>query len=752
MTESERSRRGVAASKWRPTLSEVVDISAALALTLLGLVGFRTAFAGNAWAVTGALAAVLGAGCGFVSVRLRMQAVVAMAAAVVVFVLAAGPIAFRSEAAFGLLPTPAVIGALLDGLGNGWARLLTTQPPAADAGNVRAIPYLCGFAGAGLSVSFALRWPRAPLCVLPPAAVLVTSVLWGIDRPAALLLQGGCFAGVTIGWLSVRHGRSGPVAIGRVGNRRRTLGAGMVVASALTALIVGPQLPIAEGTPRYVLRDHVEPPFDPQDHPSPLSSFRRYIVGGAEEVWLRVEGLPEGSSLRLSVMEAYDGLVWTVAGDGSSGSGSYERLGADLSTGTQGTASVTVNLENERLDSVWLPTVGTTTRASFSGPRADELAGDFRFDDVAQAAVVTGGLESGDRWSLDVVPVTTPDEATLASASKADVTLPTLSEVPSNFVTTANEIVAGASTPHAQAQALTAYFQNGYYSDGTTGARSPAGHSYLRMADFLGETDLTMIGNAEQYASAMALAARLVGLPARVVMGFRPDGDGDVTGAEADVWVEIAFDQLGWVAFDPTPPTNRTPPDEEAPAPEPESDVAQPPPPTTPTTVPVETTMPRDDQPDESESDGEGGGFAIPRPVLYAGAAIGLPLAVLGGTAALIVAVKARRRRRRRTTGAPAQQIAGAWDELVDRVRDAGRAVPPRSTRREAARVIGLRRSELLANAVDGAVFGAAEPTDTDAHAVWNAFDQELDALIATLDRRARLRTAVNVSSLRGQR
>jgi transglutaminase-like putative cysteine protease len=70
-------------------------------------------------------------------------------------------------------------------------------------------------------------------------------------------------------------------------------------------------------------------------------------------------------------------------------------------------------------------------------------------------------------------------------------------------------------------------------------------------------------GHCEYFASAMVVMARSQGLPARLVNGFAggiPNEVGgfvEVTRADAHAWVEIHFEQAGWVRFDPTPPALR---------------------------------------------------------------------------------------------------------------------------------------------------------------------------------------------------
>ena len=56
----------------------------------------------------------------------------------------------------------------------------------------------------------------------------------------------------------------------------------------------------------------------------------------------------------------------------------------------------------------------------------------------------------------------------------------------------------------------------------------------------------------------MALLARAVGVPSRVVMGFTPgvalnDTTVQVLDKNAHAWVELWIPAYGWMAFDPTP-------------------------------------------------------------------------------------------------------------------------------------------------------------------------------------------------------
>ena len=70
------------------------------------------------------------------------------------------------------------------------------------------------------------------------------------------------------------------------------------------------------------------------------------------------------------------------------------------------------------------------------------------------------------------------------------------------------------------------------------------------------------IGYCQQFSGAMALMLRMAGIPARVASGFSPGslnrdtGEYRVRDLDAHSWVEVYFNEIGWVTFDPTPPAS----------------------------------------------------------------------------------------------------------------------------------------------------------------------------------------------------
>ncbi|MCH9686998.1 MAG: DUF3488 and transglutaminase-like domain-containing protein [Deltaproteobacteria bacterium] len=73
----------------------------------------------------------------------------------------------------------------------------------------------------------------------------------------------------------------------------------------------------------------------------------------------------------------------------------------------------------------------------------------------------------------------------------------------------------------------------------------------------------TQAGHCEYYATALAVLLREVNVPTRIVNGYygahlnKVGGFFAVRQADAHSWVEVHFGDLGWVTFDPTPPSGR---------------------------------------------------------------------------------------------------------------------------------------------------------------------------------------------------
>jgi transglutaminase-like putative cysteine protease len=87
--------------------------------------------------------------------------------------------------------------------------------------------------------------------------------------------------------------------------------------------------------------------------------------------------------------------------------------------------------------------------------------------------------------------------------------------------------------------------------------------SFAGLVDFL---ERGRAGFCEQFASAMAVMLRTLGIPARVATGFTPGttvglNTYDVSTDDLHAWVEVPFDGYGWLPFEPTPGTSTVNPE-----------------------------------------------------------------------------------------------------------------------------------------------------------------------------------------------
>ncbi len=111
----------------------------------------------------------------------------------------------------------------------------------------------------------------------------------------------------------------------------------------------------------------------------------------------------------------------------------------------------------------------------------------------------------------------------------------------------------GAATPYDQIMAIQDHLRAGEYTYTTS---VPGRDDSFTLRDFLFETKA---GFCQQFASAMTVMLRTLGIPARVAVGFTagtydPETQLRTVGtAEAHAWVEVKFPTYGWLTFDPTP-------------------------------------------------------------------------------------------------------------------------------------------------------------------------------------------------------
>jgi len=101
-------------------------------------------------------------------------------------------------------------------------------------------------------------------------------------------------------------------------------------------------------------------------------------------------------------------------------------------------------------------------------------------------------------------------------------------------------------------------------------------------------------------------------------------------------------------------------------------------------------------------------------------------------------------------------RVTGAWDEVLDAVRDRDETPPSGSTRAEASRAIEAAFPGVsalgVAQRADAAVFGPGDPDDAVAEQTWQETDRFLATLATHGTRRERLRGRLSTRSIRAAR
>jgi transglutaminase-like putative cysteine protease len=258
---------------------------------------------------------------------------------------------------------------------------------------------------------------------------------------------------------------------------------------------------------------------------------------------------------RLTSLNHFDGTTWSSQGTYYPASGTLATPSIALST-----ATIHQRYTIASLGGIWVPAAYQPTRVS----------GVSASIDPASQTMIVSALHQGTTYDvLSSAPIPTGDQLAAAGAATApsaeDLTVPRSTIDTIGPIATA--ITGSSATAYAKAVALQGYLRTFTYDD-----QVPAGSSDNYLLDFLTKSKR---GFCEQFAGSMAVMLRLLGIPARVAVGFLPGSPNAsvaspgslvgppgyvVTGKQAHAWPEAYFSGIGWVSFEPTPRPDAPPP------------------------------------------------------------------------------------------------------------------------------------------------------------------------------------------------
>lgn len=396
---------------------------------------------------------------------------------------------------------------------------------------------------------------------------------------------------------------------------------------------------------------------------NPLLDMRRNLRQDADIPLVRINA-PTGADpeyLRLTVLDDFTGKAWTPSSRSRSNTDPV-RGRLPLPTGLSRanlTASQTWRISVLRsFDSSWLPLPTPTTSV--------DVDSRWRYDPDTLDVLSTQGTAAGLDYQVRTFePKVDPDAARAAGPAPASLQSAMTSlpgDLPSVFVDTAKRVSRGASNNWDRALALQEWFRS---SGGFTYSTEPApGNGIDTLSRFISSD---RVGYCEQFASAMTVMARSLGIPARVSVGFLQSEQtsvGNYTFSSRDLhaWPELYFPGQGWTRFEPTPGI-RT-----GSAPSYTEQQAAPVPSTSPT--PQTAPTPKQAVPTPDSTSTTGTGDTGHRVVLWVGVGL-LALVVIGMLLALPRLLRRRKHQRRWAGAQDRRAIADtAWEEVRETARD----------------------------------------------------------------------------------
>ncbi|MEO3823614.1 DUF3488 and transglutaminase-like domain-containing protein [Actinomadura sp. B10D3] len=556
-----------------------MTVMAALA-TLAGSLGLYPLFEKAGWFWAGFGAVLAASGGGLLARRMRMPALVGFLIGLVSLILYLNLAYAADRSWLGFVPTPESIqylGALTD---EGWRAANRYAAP------VPLVPGISMLTAAGIGLVavlvdlLAVRLHRTAPAGLPLLAMY--------SVPAAVREDG-------VGWLAFGLGAFGFLALLMADAREQVGGWGRtvttrrrprVVPMAGTAPLPGEAaaLPetsslaasgrrIAAGAVAVaVLLPAAVPGLQPRGFfgfgggagqgtqtvttPDPLVSLKRELTRLDDSVVLtyRTDDRESPGYLRLYALDQFDGDRWTYSPLKSS---SRDRVSDDrelppppgLGTAPVHEVTTQVRVRPEVRNMTFLPVPYAPSQVS--------IRGDWRVH--APSLMVYSLRDSaGGRFYTVKSLRATPSAGQLAAAGAypADIVshyTAVPKNVPPQVRRLAAQVTAGSATALTQAVRLQRWFTvNGGF---TYDLSAPAPQHGSDLVDFLLHSKR---GYCEQFAAAMALMARILGIPSRVAMGYTPGsqvrpGEWVVRSRDAHAWPELYFEGSGWVRFEPTP-------------------------------------------------------------------------------------------------------------------------------------------------------------------------------------------------------
>lgn len=698
LSPSERLTAWRARLTWRPAA-----VGLCLGASVAGAaLSYDGVLRGWAWMYP-VVVVVLATSAAIAAARLvRARHVVAALVGLVAWALSLCNMFLRDTTLLGVIPTPRTFAGLGDALDEAWNTISFEAVPASP--NVGIVALLAGALGLtaliGEAIAVSCRMPAvagiAPLSVLAVPALLKPAGPggWGFA------VSGAAYLGALALARAEAAGRRGTRSDGAAVSPSRVVA--IIAAVVVGALILPTLIPgfssgsFPEGSRlKYFGQNVGLNPFISLG--SDLRSAQgagiiRYATDSTSPVYLQT-----------TTVDSFDGSTW-----GPENRDDQRQYGLDAITPETAQAApvitTTTVIATGNFTSPYLP-------VPYAPVSVTGVQGRLGWDPLNLSIKGEPGSSLGQNYVVrSVMPNISPEELTAARSAPRGIGRQTSSvpgNVPALVRTTAETVTKDAPSPYAKALAIQAYLRTFTYSEQAPVQQGYDGTGMDVLEKFLEKKS----GYCIHFSAAMAVMARLAGIPSRIAVGFAPGhptggtvavaGIGSlpeyvVDARDAHAWPELYFEGLGWVPFEPTPSRGALPAYAQTDSPSGSSTnldnlndslrVSPAPSATAATPTPSATATPA-----------ARSGSQAP---IAAGVALGVLLVAI--LLMLPAAIRAGQRRRRLARG-----IDGAWEELEALGRDHGIPPDPADTPRGYARRLATWEAD------DGGTLGQALATLT---------------------------------------
>ena len=493
---------------------------------------------------------------------LRWRSIFVTAGALAALVLILAFTFFRPHNILGFIPSGATMTQLGRFLRRASETILAESAPVAP--NAGIVLLVCAALGLLVIMVDALAYPLA-LPATSGLGILAILIVPAMIKPQSVGVLG--FAAATAGYLMILgcshwfapDSRTGADTARNPGQFRRgaLTGAAALTVTLLLQLVVPG---FDQGTFPQGSRLN---PFGPATGLNPMISLGNSLRSPSGDGRITfATNAPSTPYLRSVTVDSFSGDNWAPDDRDDT-----RRLGTGrIESGFESAAAearVVTAVNTGQFTSPYLP-------VPFAPEAVNGLTGRWSWD---PATLSIRGVDANSRNQqyvvLSVAPQLTPDllaQATGPIEGVPDQFIRPPDNVPEVVRTTADAVTADSPTPYARAVAIQKYLRSSEFS---YSLQSPVqggydGNGLSVLADFLNQKS----GYCIHFASAMAVMARLEGIPSRIAVGYAPGrptgatvsigGQGalpeyEVVARDAHAWPELYFQGLGWIPFEPTP-------------------------------------------------------------------------------------------------------------------------------------------------------------------------------------------------------